>query len=119
MIVTNDHGRHDYDFSGHGCGCDGCRTVQLLAVGPDIQEGLVSNVPRRITDVTPTIGELLGFTAEDATGSAMLELLRTGSGTPLIFVDGFESGNTSAWSSSSVTDPCGGAPWDCRPRSPR
>jgi len=96
MIVTNDHGRHDDDFSGHGCDCDGCRTVQLLAVGPDIQAGLVSTVPRTIRDVVPTIGELLGFSPEDATGSAMVELLRP---FPVaLFADGFESGDTSAWS---------------------
>ena len=74
MLVTNDHGRHDYDFSGHGDGCMGCRHIQLLAIGPDIQSGLVSDVPRTIPDIAPTIGELLGFTTEDATGTAMLEL---------------------------------------------
>ncbi len=96
LIVTNDHGRHDDDFSGHGCGCDGCRTVQLLAVGPDIRAGLVSTIPRTIRDVVPTIGELLGFTAEDATGSVMVELLRYDPGA--LFADGFETGSTSAWS---------------------
>jgi hypothetical protein len=53
----------------------GCRHIQLLAIGPDIQSGLVSDVPRTIPDIAPTIGELLGFTTEDATGTAMLELL--------------------------------------------
>jgi hypothetical protein len=102
LFVTNDHGRHDYDFTGHGCGCDGCRTVQLLAVGPDIHVGLVSNFPRTILDVTPTIGELLGFTAEDATGTAMIEIFRSEEAP--IFVDGFESGDTSAWSSGRVKE---------------
>ena len=96
LIVTNDHGRHDYDFSGHGDGCDGCRTIQLLAVGPDIQPGLVSTIPRTLRDVTPTIGELLGFDAEQATGEAMLELMNPAP-EPL-FADGFESGDFSAWS---------------------
>jgi len=75
MIVTNDHGRHDYDFTGHGDGCDGCRTIQLLAIGPDIKKGLVSDVPRTIPDIVPTIGELLGFPTERATGTAMIEIL--------------------------------------------
>ncbi|MBC8374554.1 MAG: T9SS type A sorting domain-containing protein [FCB group bacterium] len=75
LLVTNDHGRHDYDFTGHGDGCAGCRQIQLLAIGPDIQSGLASDIPRTIPDIAPTIGELLGFTTEDATGTAMLELL--------------------------------------------
>jgi len=79
MFVTNDHGRHTDDFSGHDCDCEGCRTVQLLAVGPDMKQGLVSNVPRTICDITPTIGELLGFSTEVATGSVMHELLKVDS----------------------------------------
>ncbi len=75
MLVTNDHGRHDWDFSGHGDDCEGCRHIQLLAIGPDIEAGLVSDIPRVIPDIAPTIGELLGFTTESATGSAMIELL--------------------------------------------
>lgn len=75
MFVTNDHGRHTDDFSGHDCDCEGCRTVQLLAVGPDIRRGLVSDVPRTICDITPTIGELMGFATPEATGSVMFELL--------------------------------------------
>lgn len=74
MMVTNDHGRHTKDFSGHGDDCDGCRTIELLAVGPDIKRDWVSHVPRTICDVTPTIGELLGFRTEKATGSAMQEI---------------------------------------------
>jgi hypothetical protein len=75
MFVTNDHGRHSHDFTTHGCACTGCRTVQLLAVGPDIRPGLVSTTPRTLCDIVPTIGELMGFSAEKATGSAMLEIL--------------------------------------------
>jgi hypothetical protein len=76
VFVTNDHGRHTTDFSGHGDGCEGCRTIQLLALGPDIQEGLVSTTSRTLRDVTPTIGELLGFDAEYSTGTVMTELFR-------------------------------------------
>ncbi len=74
MIVTSDHGRHDYDFVGHGDGCVGCRTIQLLAVGPPIRKGHVSTLPRTIPDVTPTIGALLGFHTEYADGAVMDEL---------------------------------------------
>lgn len=75
LLVTNDHGRHTHDFTGHDCPCEGCRTVQFLAVGPDIKQGHVSHIPRTICDITPTIGELLGFDPEKATGSVMHELL--------------------------------------------
>ncbi len=75
LFVTNDHGRHDYDFRGHGDDCTGCRTIELLTIGPDIVPGLVSIVPRAIPDIVPTIGELLGFPTERSTGEPMLELL--------------------------------------------
>jgi hypothetical protein len=75
MIVTNDHGRHTDDWTTHGCGCEGCRTVMLLAVGPDVKQGFVSRKPRTLCDITPTIGELLGFEAPKATGTPMLEIL--------------------------------------------
>ena len=74
MFVTNDHGRHSNDFAGHGDNCDGCRRIQLLAVGPTIKKGLVSTIPRTLRDITPTIGELLGFTTDYATGTPLLEL---------------------------------------------
>ncbi|NNE09603.1 MAG: T9SS type A sorting domain-containing protein [Gemmatimonadetes bacterium] len=75
LLVTNDHGRHDYSFRGHGDGCAGCRTIQLLAIGPDVMPGTISEVPRAIPDIVPTIGELLGFPTEQSTGEPMLELL--------------------------------------------
>jgi hypothetical protein len=75
LIVTNDHGRHTDDWTTHGCDCEGCRTVMMLAVGPDTRRGFVSNEPRTIRDITPTIGELLGFETPKATGTPMLEIL--------------------------------------------
>jgi hypothetical protein len=74
LIVTNDHGRHTDDFKTHGDDCAGCRTIELLLIGPDTRPGLVSHVPRAICDITPTIGELLGFKAEKSTGQPMREL---------------------------------------------
>ena len=71
LFVTNDHGRHTHDFQNHGDDCEGCRTIQLLAVGPDIKRGWVSNTTRSIPDLTPTVGALLGFPAPMASGSVM------------------------------------------------
>jgi hypothetical protein len=75
MFVTNDHGRHTDDWTGHDCPCEGCRTIQFLAVGPDIKQGFISNTPRTLCDIAPTIGELMGFCPDKSTGTAMLELL--------------------------------------------
>lgn len=77
MIVTNDHGRHDDDFRGHGDACEGCRNIQLLAVGPGIRRGHVSTIQRSIPDVAPTIARLLGFETEYADGDVMTEILET------------------------------------------
>ncbi len=74
VLVTNDHGRHTTNFSGHGDQCEGCRNIQLLAIGPRIKAGYVSTVERTIPDVAPTIAALLGFQTEFATGEAMTEL---------------------------------------------
>ena len=75
MIVTNDHGRHTDDFQGHGDGCAGCRAIQLLAIGPGIKVGHVSNVERTILDIAPTIGALLGMHTEYTSGEVMTEIL--------------------------------------------
>jgi hypothetical protein len=77
VFVTNDHGRHDDahgGFSGHGDGCDGCRTIQLLAIGPDFAPGRICPGPRSLVDVAPTVASLLGFEMPWATGQAMEEL---------------------------------------------
>ena len=79
LFVTNDHGRHDDahgGFSGHGNGCDGCRHIQFLAVGPDIKMNFVSTKPRRIPDLTVTAGQLLGFTPERSSGEVMTEIFK-------------------------------------------
>ncbi len=61
MFVTNDHGRHTTSFTGHGDGCEGCRHLMLLAIGPDTPAGVVDSMPRTQVDIAPTIGVLLGF----------------------------------------------------------
>jgi len=77
MIVTNDHGRHDDQhggFQGHGCGCEGCRHIMFLALGPDFKQGYVSYNRRTIPDIVPTMGYMMGFDPEYSTGSSITEI---------------------------------------------
>ena len=81
LLVTNDHGRHDDahgGFRGHGDGCPGCRTIMLLAVGPDFPAGVVSHTPRALPDLAPTVGLILGFEMPWATGRPMQEICTAG-----------------------------------------
>jgi hypothetical protein len=82
MIITNDHGRHDDAHGGfqyHGYdGCFGCRHVMMFAIGPDFKRNVHVNSPRaRITDITKTAGELLGYSSPYSTGRIMTELFAT------------------------------------------
>ena len=77
LFVTNDHGRHDDEHGGfvsHGCGCDGCCRVQLLALGPGFRTDVVSPLLWQPVDIAPTIGALLGFATPLATGRVMTDL---------------------------------------------
>ncbi|MCX6133926.1 MAG: T9SS type A sorting domain-containing protein [Ignavibacteriales bacterium] len=79
LLVTNDHGRHldgvQNGFVSHGDGCWGCRHIMFLGVGAGMPKGMHSSVRRTITDITPTIGSLLGFPTPYATGKSMAEIL--------------------------------------------
>lgn len=78
LIVTSDHGRHDEahgGFGGHGDGCDGCRQVTFLAIGPNIDPSCAAPArPRTIVDITPTIGRILGYDATYSEGEVMEEI---------------------------------------------
>jgi len=77
LIVTNDHGRHDDQHGGfqhHGCGCEGCRHIQFLAVGPPIKKDFISYTDRSIPDMAVTASSLLGINPEKATGNIMQEI---------------------------------------------
>jgi hypothetical protein len=80
MFVTNDHGRHDDQhggFSGHGDGCEGCRHIQFLALGPGIKKNFVSTQYRKIPDMAVTAADILGIDPEEATGVVMSEIFET------------------------------------------
>ncbi len=77
LFVTNDHGRHDDEHGGfrnHGCKCEGCRRLTLVAVGPDFARGRVVKDPAGQVDLAPTVGELLGFAVPGAEGRVLRAL---------------------------------------------
>jgi hypothetical protein len=78
LFVTSDHGRHDDSHGGfqdHGDGCDGCREVTFLAVGPHIDPLCPAAAPpRTLADITPTLGRILGYDAEHSEGEVMHEI---------------------------------------------
>jgi hypothetical protein len=79
LFVTADHGRHDDQHGGfkdHGDGCNGCRHLIFLAVGPQMKKGFVSARRRTQINICSTAGELLGFKTPLAQGEPMGELLR-------------------------------------------
>ncbi len=78
LLVTNDHGRHTDDFSGHGCGCDGCRHIMFLAIGPDVRQNYVSDTYRVLPDFAVTASLLLDVDMEYATGSVAQEIFLPG-----------------------------------------
>jgi len=78
LIVTNDHGRHDDQhggFQNHGCGCEGCRHIEFLALGPHIKKDFVSYQYRYTPDMAVTASYLLGIEPEKATGNVMHEII--------------------------------------------
>src|SRR5215467_2853668 len=74
MFILPDFGRDaDEDpggngFQHHRTGDPLSRTTWLMAVGPGIREGVVQDRPVDSTDLVPTIGSLMGFSAAMAQG---------------------------------------------------
>lgn len=75
FFFTNDHGRHSGDrFAGHGCDCEGCRHILLLAMGPDFRRGeVVTNAAEQI-DVPVTVARLMGYPPPVSRGRVLTEL---------------------------------------------
>lgn len=71
LFITNDHGRHTIDFSGHGDNCIGCQHIMLLAMGRNIPKGKIISELRSQIDIAPTIGDLLSFTISEAIGLSL------------------------------------------------
>lgn len=80
LFVTNDHGRHldtvANGFISHGDKCEGCRHINLLAIGPDFKNGELVFEKRQLIDITATIAELLRFYMPYSQGEVMHELFK-------------------------------------------
>jgi hypothetical protein len=77
LFITGDHGRHDDAHGGfisHGDGCEGCRRLPFIAIGPDFVSGRVGTAARDQRDICPTIGSVMGFPTPAASGTVMTEL---------------------------------------------
>jgi hypothetical protein len=81
MFILPDFGRDSDDDSGgngfqhHRTGDALSRTTWMMAMGAGIREGVVFDRPLEPTDLVPTIGSMLGFSATMAQGKPIPELL--------------------------------------------
>ena len=78
LFVTSDHGRHldgiKNGFVNHGDECEGCRHINLLALGPDFKKNVTLDVQRNQKDIAATIAYLMGFEMTTSKGEVMHEL---------------------------------------------
>ena len=80
LFVTNDHGRHTqgvYDgFVSHWCGCDGCRHIFLLGLGPDFKTNYLEATHYSLVDIPATAAELMGISMPGTEGNVMTTILK-------------------------------------------
>lgn len=78
MIVTNDHGRHTAGhldgYATHGDSCDGCKHIEMFAMGPDFKKNYVSDTQYEQIDITSTVAELLNIEMPDAKGKVLSDI---------------------------------------------
>lgn len=81
LFILPDFGRDsDEDSAGNGfqhhrTGDAASRTTWMMAMGPGIREGVVYDRPTDSTDLVPTIGSIMGFSATYSQGKPIFELL--------------------------------------------
>lgn len=81
LLILPDFGRDADDdpggngFQHHRTGDPLSRTTWLMAAGPGIREGVVHDRPVDSTDLVPTIGSLMGFSAAMSQGKPITEIL--------------------------------------------
>lgn len=81
IYITNDHGRHldgkKNGFESHGCSCDGCRHISLLAIGPDFEKGKEIHSEYSLIDIPATIAYMMNIDMPTGKGKPIMELLTT------------------------------------------
>jgi hypothetical protein len=81
MLILPDFGRDaDEDSGGNGfqhhrTGDAASRTTWMMALGAGVRPGIVYESPIQSVDLVPTIGAMMGFSARQAQGSPIKELL--------------------------------------------
>ena len=81
LLVLPDFGRDaDEDAGGNGfqhhrTGDAAARTTWLMVIGPDVREGVIYDRAVESTDLVPTLGAMLGFSASFAQGRPISELV--------------------------------------------
>jgi hypothetical protein len=80
LFITNDHGRHlngrKDGFISHGDNCEGCRTMYLVALGPDFKQNTVLHDQYELIDISKTIAKMLQFEMPTADGEVMNDLFK-------------------------------------------
>ncbi|MBI3237830.1 MAG: sulfatase, partial [Flavobacteriia bacterium] len=61
-------------FVNHGDGCEGCRHISLLAIGPDFKKDVIVSEAGELIDLSKTISQLLGFDMPTTKGRVLSEL---------------------------------------------
>jgi hypothetical protein len=81
MLILPDFGRDaDQDSSGNGfqhhrTGDPASRTTWMMALGQGVRHGIVYDSPIQSIDLVPSIGAMMGFSAAQAQGKPIRELL--------------------------------------------
>lgn len=78
LFITNDHGRHPDGhkdgFISHGDNCEGCRSIYLIALGPDCKKNVQLPNAYEQLDISKTIARMLNFDFPVSKGEVMWDL---------------------------------------------
>lgn len=78
LFITNDHGRHldgvKTGFANHGDGCEGCRHISLLVLGPEIPKNKTIETEAEMIDISKTISIMMGVQMPTGKGRFLEEI---------------------------------------------